>query len=101
MDTPQTPERRAAEAVWGALSESQQGGKGCDRAEGESREGRGVSRWVLSQFPLPHSLLMPGGLVPGAVHQAEKQEADPSWRKETECPPGPQWTDWLTRMGST
>ena len=66
--------------------------------EGEYPEGWGVSHWVVSQAPLPHRSPAPGGLVSGAAQQAERPEADPSWRKETGCPPGPQWTDWTTRM---
>lgn len=85
--------------VWGGLLESQQGDRECDRAEGQSQEGRGFSRWV--QFSLSHGLLMPGDLVSGAVLLAERQEADPSSRKETECPPGPRWTDWTAKMGGS
>lgn len=81
------------------LSGRQQGGRGWDGTQGESWEGWAVSHWLLSQFPLPHGGLVAGGLVSGALLQAERQEADPSSRKETECPPGPQWTDWTTRTG--
>lgn len=95
MDGPHTPERPAASEVWAGPSESPVGGRGGDRAARTSWKRRRDSRWVPSLFPLLHGLLMPGGLV--SVHQAEKQEADPSWRRETECLPGPQWTDWKTR----
>lgn len=90
MDTPQTPERQAAAVVWGGLLESQKDGKGCDRVEGGSLEGRGVSHWVLHSLPMPVAVL-----------QAEKLEGDPSWRKETERPPGCQWTGWTAGVRST
>lgn len=44
---------------------------------------------------------MPGGLASDAGLQAERREADPSWQKETECPPGLQWTDWKTATGGS
>lgn len=79
--------------------ESQQGDRECDRAVGQSQAGRGFSRWM--QYSLSHGLLLPGDLLSGAVPQAERQEADPSWHKEIERPPGPQWTDWTAKMGSS
>ncbi len=115
-DSPQTPERQAASSValaeilcplshglfWEGLSESQQSGREW-RAESESQENCGVSHWVMPKFPWPHGCLVTGWLltgclvtgwlVTGAVHRAECWEADPSWRKETECPPDSQWTD--------
>lgn len=114
VESPQTPERWAASSaaqagtlrllphdwVWEGRAESQ-GGRGWDGAYGESQEGWGVSRWLMSQLLLPHSWLVPGSPVYGAVRQAERWEADPSWHKETACPHGPQWTDWTTKTGDS
>lgn len=107
MESPETSERQAASSSAGAeslrplpldvvcegLLEIQPGGRGWDGAEGGFQEGWGASRWLPSQFPLPRGRLVPGVPMPGAVHQAERREAGPSWQTETECPPGPQWKD--------
>lgn len=115
--SPETPARRAASSATGAetlrpllhglvsegVSEIQRGGRGRAGAEGESREGWGVvSRWLPSQFPVPHGQLAPGDPAPGAGRRAERREAGLSWRRGTEWPPGRQWTDSTTgRGGST
>lgn len=70
--------------VWERLLESHRGGRRWCGPEKESREGCGVSHWSESLFLVFH-----GGLVSGAAHQSETEEADPSWHKETGSPPGP------------